>query len=158
METKMDQKYEELIALKGADGKINPHNVVKFALEHKDSALAADYEWDLQKAAYRDWLDTARRQIRLHVEIANATATVVRSFVSLSEDRKHGGGYRMIDDVIANEQWKMAMLRDALSELRRVRMKYQHLQELAGVFVEIDKLETRIAAQPAQKNEQGVPA
>jgi len=65
----------------------------------------------------------------------------MRAFVSLSADRVTGGGYRSLHSVLDNELLAAIMLRDALAELRRFRVKYNRLKSLAPVMAVIEKLE-----------------
>lgn len=126
---------QELAAVKGNGELLNPAAVVDWAQEHRDSALHKCFEWDDSAAGrqYRIW--QARSLIALHVVNVKGE----RKSVSLSIDRKGGGGYRDIDDVMRDPGLRNVMLQDALLELRRVKLKYQSVKELARVFDEIDK-------------------
>lgn len=136
-ETKAEQIQLELAQIQGNQELLNPSAVVEWAKKNPESALYSQFEWSDKKAGneYRLW--QARRLIALHI----VTVEGERKTVSLTIDRVKGGGYRQIEDVVRIPDLREKMLKEALSELRRVRTKYQNLQELASVFAEIDKLD-----------------
>lgn len=138
-----EQVRQEIEALRDKDGKTNPHTVVEWAKTNTDSALHSCFQWDKSKAAYEHWLETARRLIRIHV----ITPEGERNTVSLSIDRKAGGGYRSVADVLSTPNLYEIMLTDALTELNRVRAKYDRLKELKPVWQQVD----RIAAKSTRK-------
>lgn len=125
----------ELLALQDEEGILDPKGVVDWARKHKKSALHGAFTWDDAKAAdeYRIW--EARRLIRIHI----VTDDGEPEFVSLSIDRPGGGGYRSVSDVLSNRNLSDVMLRDALSDLERVRARYARVKELTSVWNEVDK-------------------
>jgi len=135
--TKTEQIEKELEALRLADGIIHAESVVEWAKDNPESALHSQFEWDDSKAAseYRVW--QARRVIAIYVKAEDGE----RKFVSLSIDRSKGGGYRDVEEVIANDDLRKILVKDALSEFKRVRAKYEHVKELAKVYEEIDRAE-----------------
>ena len=64
----------------------------------------------------------------------------------LSIDRKAGGGYRKMSDVLKAPDLREIMLADALAELERVQLKYARVEELARVWAEAAAVEQRIGA------------
>lgn len=142
---KAEKIAREVEALRRDDGLIVPEDVVRWAREHPDSALHSQFEWDDGKAAeaYRIW--QARRVIAVCVVAEDGE----RKLVSLSIDRR-GGGYRDVQDVIAKDELRKVLLRDALQELKRVRAKYEHIKELASVYAEIEKVDRQYVAQEHQ--------
>jgi hypothetical protein len=130
---------EELALVQGNKSILHPEQVVEWAKRNPESALYKQFEWDDAKAGadYRVW--QARRLIALHI----VTPEGERKTVSLTVDRKKGGGYRQIEDVVRIPALRETMLQDALKELHRVKTKYQHLTELAGVFKQIDAVEKK---------------
>src|SRR5436190_1724918 len=131
---------EELLALKRKDGLIVAEDGVRWAKSHKDSALHRALEWNNTKASHnwRVW------QIRQMIGIYIVSDTGRRTVVSLSIDRgKSGGGYRTIDDVLPHANLRETMLNDALAELDRVQHKYDHLNELASVWVAKENVRSR---------------
>lgn len=138
--TKTEQIAKELEELKRSNnGILYPEEVVAWAACHGESALHSQFEWDDGEAArqYRIW--QARRVIAVYVVSEDGN----RAAVSLVVDRSKGGGYRSVDDVIANEDLRKALIKDALMEFKRVKVKYEHVKELASVYEEIDKAEKK---------------
>lgn len=133
--TKAEQIASELEALRAASGLLLPEAVVEWARGHPESALHSQFEWDDAKAAQEHRVWQARRVIAVYVVADDGG----RKFVSLSIDRKGDGGYRDVQDVIADDELRKVLVRDALAELKRVKAKYEHIRELASVYSEIDK-------------------
>ena len=132
---------EELERIKGNKALLLAEDVVEWAKSHEDSALYSSIEWDDNKAAngYRIW--QVRRLIALHI----VSEPGVRKFVSLSIDRtKPHGGYRDIDEVIANDELRGVLLRDALHDFQRVSRKHEHLEEFAKVGAAINTIAAKI--------------
>ena len=131
--TKAEKIQQELEALR-SNGLLLPERVVEWAKAHPESALHSQFEWDDSEAAkaYRLW--QARKVIAVYVVAEDGQ----RKFVSLTIDRK-AGGYRAMEDVMKEEDLRKVLVRDALSEFKRVRAKYEHIRELASVYAEIDK-------------------
>jgi hypothetical protein len=144
--TKTDQIAQEIESLRRPDGLILAEEIVEWAREHPESALHSQFEWDDSEAAknYRLW--QARRVIAVYVMADDGG----RKLVSLTIDRK-SGGYRDVKDVIADDELRKVLIRDALDELRRVRAKYERLKELAAVFAEVEKVERTYAPGQSQQ-------
>jgi len=124
-----------------AGGFLKPEDIVRFA-KNKRTALHAYFEWDDTEAAQRYRLLQAKTIIRVVVQVVGDTGEKVRTFVSLSEDRGSGLGYRIITDVMDDEMLTEQLLVDAKAELAAFSRKYHTLKKLAqmtDVFVAIDK-------------------
>lgn len=136
MSERTDGISVELLKLKNEDGIINPAKAVDWARKHTKSQLHASLEWDDGVAAerYRVW------QVRALISVHIIDAEGGRRFVSLSIDRKHDGsnGYRSLEDIVARPDLREIMLKDALSELERIQMRYNKLTELAPVWAQAD--------------------
>lgn len=131
---------DELLALKDEDGLIVAEGAVEWAKANPTSALYLSLEWDNDKAAHEHRIWQVRRLISIHVVYDSGA----RQVVSLSIDRKQpGGGYRSIEDVLPNVDLRECMLADAVKELERVQLKYNHLHELADVWKAKDKVKRR---------------
>lgn len=124
---------------KRCGGVLKPEIVVEEA-RPKSSPIHNRFEWDDSAAAqhYRIW--QARMLIRVCVQKLPGIKTPVDVFVSLSSDRAKGDGYRIMTDVLSDEDMKAEMLSDAMAELEIFRIKYRRLKELAGVFAAISKV------------------
>lgn len=133
----------ELEALK-QKGVIAPHAVVD-AAKDPDSALHSCFTWDDSEAAHKYRLEEARRLLRVYVVEVQSGGKVVpaRAYVSLSSDRKSGGGYRAIVDVLSDADLKSQLLQDAFREFETFRQKYESVQELEPVFEAAKKVERK---------------
>lgn len=129
MSVRLDSLADELLALKNADGVINPTDVVRWARRNRRSHLHAHLTWDDEVAGerYRVW--QIRELIGIHILDAEGS----RRLVSLSIDRA-AGGYRPVADVIERPDLRDIMLSDALAELERVQRRYAQLTELQRVW------------------------
>lgn len=121
------------------DGLLHAAKVVAWAKTHRASALHRQFEWNNSKAATEFRLWQARRLIQLNIVTEDGTPQMV----SLSFDRPRGGGYREVGDVVSDKKLSEIMLADALSELQRIRAKYQHVRELTNVWTEVERVRTR---------------
>lgn len=132
---------DELLAIQSAseDGILHCHHVVEWARDHPNSALHSAIEWNNNAAAdaYRLW--QVRRLVQLYITSGDTAGQVV----SLSIDRKAGGGYRSVSDVAARPDLREVMLQDALDELERVQAKYQRVEALASVWREAETVRAR---------------
>ena len=144
---KLTSVQDELLYLcKKNKGVLNPHDIVEYA-ENPDTYLHSKFEWDDDKAAGEYRLEQARRIIRLEFEIIQNTDVAVgpvRLFVSLRDDRNKEGGYRLIENVVKDNDLRQAMIKEALMEFVRIRNKYSTLVELADIFTAIEKKEVLI--------------
>lgn len=126
----------ELLALQQqSDGNVlHVERVVVWARDNPESALHRNIEWDNEKAAdsYRLW--QVRKLVQIHIISQDGTPQMV----SLSVDRKAGGGYRSMTDVVGAPDLKAIMLQDALKELERIQIKYSRLEALTSVWAEAD--------------------
>jgi hypothetical protein len=141
-----DEVQEFLLGLARKHGEedvsfLNPHDVVD-AARPAESVIHDRFTWDDGLAAdhYRLW--EARQLIRVHVKIESAPGGKdyeTRVFVSLSSDRKNGGGYRIQAEVLSDAERRKELLADALRELRTFEAKYASLRELSKVISPIRK-------------------
>lgn len=138
-------------------GVVPPKAVVDFARNPK-TALHNEFVWDNSVAAERYRLDQARRILRVYVtyeipepehksvslNLVDSNTKVmprkVRGTVSLPSDRKNGGGYRWVEDVLNDSSLREEMLETAKQELATFRRKYKKLHELSEVHEAIDKV------------------
>jgi len=124
-------------------GLLQPEMVVESA-RPASSPLHSRFEWNNTVAGHQHRIWQARQLIRVSVEMIPGTEMETDVFVSLSPDReKESGGYRMMADVLSDEQRRAQMFSDALAELESFRERYKQLKELAQVFDAISKLHRR---------------
>jgi hypothetical protein len=120
-------------------GIIQPSIVVAKARDAR-SPLHSCFEWDNSKAAEAFRLEQARGLIRTYVTVISEENHPQDVFVSLSTDRKTGGGYRILADVINDGDMKKILLKDALDEMIYFTNKYNRLQELSSVIEAMNKV------------------
>ena len=134
-----DRIAKELEKIRAANGGLdNPEAVVEWARKHETSALHTQFTWDDSEAAHKWRIEQARRVLRLQLVVLEEDTQAIRATISLSTDRRVGGGYRRIQDVLASDELTRQMLADALADLNATRRKYTALKALAGVWAAID--------------------
>lgn len=134
------EELKEIRAMNG--GTIPPRAVVNYARD-PSTRLHSRFTWDDSEAAeqYRLW--QARQVLRVYVNVEmpeRKNPVRVRPIVSLPSDRKAGNGYRMLADVMENEDYRLEMLDMAKRELSAFRKKYKTLSELSEVHNAIDSI------------------
>ena len=127
------------------DGVLNPGIVVDVARAPKN-ILHSRFTWDDTEAAekYRIW--QARQLISMVVTIMPNETKPVRAYVSLKDDRikidsEESGGYRLTVDVLNDNEMRVRMLKEAFTEFKYFREKYNHLKSLAPLFEAMEKIE-----------------
>lgn len=138
----VDQVRAELLAIKAAspDGLLHTQIAVDWANANPASALHQRLDWDNETAGNNWRLHQMRHLIEYHVVTESGAPEVI----SLQVDRSNGGGYRGIAE--ARVDMADIMMREALRDLRRVRMRYGHIKKLQKVWKEIDGLQPKEAA------------
>jgi hypothetical protein len=136
---------KELQRLKRAD-KLLPDAVVK-AARNPSNPLHDQFEWDDKVAGHKYRLWQARVLISSVTIVRDEKAEKpVPVFVSLMRDRvDEGGGYRALEEVLADEQMRGELLATALHELKAFQHRYHVYRELAGIFAEVAKLDAKIS-------------
>lgn len=135
---------DEYLAIKGNREAVTADEIVRWAAINKESDWHNKLEWNDERAGHSFRVWQVRQLLAIHIKKEN-----VREIISLSIDRKTGGGYRLIDEVVASAPLRQIMINDALAELVRVRDKHRHLSEFAKVWAEIDLMADSI--KPEQK-------
>lgn len=126
--------YKELDEIrKDHNGRLLAPDVLTVAESHS-SALHWAFTWDDTKAGRLWRLHQARALIRTAVTILASESEPVRTYVSLQQDRRNGGGYRATAEVLTEEESRARLLDDALRDLKAFERRYRCLQELAKVF------------------------
>jgi hypothetical protein len=125
---------------KSNKGVLMPEHVVN-AARSKSSPLHSQFEWSDTKAAHQFRISQARALIRVYVTMFDAGGSKEsRVYVSLTNDRAAGGGYRAMVDVLGDAGLREKLLDDALSDMLFFKKKYMALSELAIVFEAMDKV------------------
>lgn len=130
MESKITAELKKIAAKHG--GKLYPRDVVDEARE-ESSPLHKSFEWNDCAAAEQWRIEQARRLIQISVTVLDGTKEPIRAFVSLTTDRKDGGGYFPVEAVLSNKKQTEQMLKDAAAELKLFTLKYNTIQELTEV-------------------------
>lgn len=139
---------DELLYIKSQnnEGFLNPKEIVQFAKDPQ-TKLHSSFEWDDTKAAKEYRLYQARHIIRLvfsNVVSINGEEKEENLFFSLQDDRTENKGYRLIYDIMEDDELREKLLNEALNELIRIKNKYKKLTELAKIFNEIEKYKISI--------------
>ena len=142
------KRLQELENIKAAHGGIlKPEAVVEYARD-PNTALHSVFDWDDGSAADKYRLIQARSIIRVMVAPVEGMEEPVRVNVSIMEDRRQpGGGYRSLEQAMADPDTRRAVLRTAMIELTAFRKRYKALNELADVFASIEEAEGRLQLQ-----------
>lgn len=136
--SKNDAVLGELLKLKRA-GLLLPEDVVE-AAKPETSPLHTYFEWDDSEAAHRYRIWQARMLINTRVIYLRNDTEPIRAFVSLSEDRAEGDGYRELVAVLQNADRRQQLLKDAFNEFSVFEEKYNRLKELGTIFAEAKKV------------------
>lgn len=133
----------ELVRINKENGGLGAAEKVVEEARDEKSPLHNSFEWDNTIAGHKWRVQQARWLLAVYVEPVEGSNEPVRTFVSLTTDRRNGGGYRMLADVREDEAMFQQMLDDAMAELRVFRRKYAALKALQPLFETIDEIETR---------------
>ena len=130
MESKITAELKKIAAKHG--GKLYPRDVVEEA-RNPESPLHKSFEWDDTAAAEQWRIEQARRLIQVSVTVLEGSKEPIRAFVSLTTDRKDGGGYLLVEKVLSSKKQTEQMLKDAAAELQLFTLKYNTIKELTEV-------------------------
>lgn len=130
MESKITAELKRIAAKH--KGRLLPRVVVDEA-RNESSPLHNSFEWNDSIAGEQWRIEQARRLIQVSVIVLDGHNEPVRAFVSLTTDRKDGGGYLLVQNVLSNKKRREQMLRDAAAELEFFTAKFNTIQELAEV-------------------------
>lgn len=137
MASKISQELQKLKQLAEAKGeRLLPEAVVE-AAKSKDSPLHSSFEWEDSVAAHKYRLWQARQLI---VTVHYEENPRQHYFVSLKSDRKEGGGYRTVVEVLDDDDLRIELLEDAKGDMLIFKKKYSRLKELAEVFAAMEKI------------------
>ena len=130
--------FEELDATVG----LSAESVVNVSRD-ENAPLHNEFEWD-DEIAGEEWRKhQARRMISnltITMEIDNKEPVMVRAYMSLDRNESK---FDSIGTILTNEKKTTSLLNLAMKELISFERKYATLEELAGVFKEIDKLKEK---------------
>lgn len=146
----------ETIRQRNAEKLLKVADVVEFAKDPA-TALHKQFTWDNSRAAHQHRLDQARGIIqRFWVIIEeNGKAVDAPVWVSIDEDRREGGGYRLFDEVRIDPVQHQLCLNTALRELEPWRKRYESIKALAPVFKALDRVAKPEKAGKARHGDEG---
>ena len=124
-----------LARIQAKHGGVTAELVVKDA-QAKSSPLHGGFEWDDKRAAHLHRLQEARsiiRSIVVHHPTTESDERRVRAFVHVNEE------YEDVVTVLSVADKREVFLAQALAEAKAWRCRYEHLEELAGVFAALEK-------------------
>lgn len=128
--TKMELKKRAIAACKNSKGKLTPDAVIE-AAKDPTSILHGEFEWDVNKAAYSAWTETARRLIReVQLVVEYQDVRIVAPFY-ISDNSSDDSSYVETTRVAK----KNAAAKRALSdEIARIKGSVHRAMSMAAVF------------------------
>jgi hypothetical protein len=138
--------HEQLAALEDRQGRLTADLVVKEAKAHKNSPLGQAFEWRIQKAAEKNWLDTARSLIADYKIVWRKHHYTIEVPVYVKDPRIPGNvqGYVNIARLKSDRE---AALETLEYEFQRVAAHLERARAVAhglGLEDEIDELIRRV--------------
>lgn len=129
---------EELQRVEAKEG--TPRRIYKWALKHKDSHLYAYLKrsgaFDPKRAMEEYGVVVISRLVvrcKIIYAVSDKETLKIREYVSLKSDRQNGGGYRRVEDVLADKDLTLALVRTLRSEMRALARKYEVIKHIASV-------------------------
>jgi len=141
----------ELEIIEGGTGLLRPADVVEFA-RNPETTLHNHFTWNDEEAARQHRLNQARKIIRVCYEPLPANNVPHPVYISLYEDRYTGAGYRRFDTVMQVLDMRTIYMNEALRELQSWKRRFNHLEEFARIFDEIDKFGGKQEIVPVSKD------
>lgn len=132
---------EELDRIYKKNGTLDPSDIVEES-KSETAPLHDCFEWDDKVAADKYRIEQAGCLVRCIVttmESKEKEPVKVRAFVHTKSN------YTPIEVVVGKPEMMESLLKTAISELNSFQKKYSNLQELSGVFGEIQRLNEAIA-------------
>lgn len=155
---KMDHLKTELEAIRLKNGGLLTEEAILNVAKAKSHPLHSEFTWDNTAAAKLWRLEEARRLIRsvyITLESPKHAPVSVRAYASLPSDREAAGGYRAIQDVLADKDLRKELLAAALSELEAFKRRYSNLAQLAPVFIALETVKTKQAVKVRKPESKG---
>jgi len=139
-------------------GRITPEAVVADARK-KSSPLHSEFEWDLKKAAYKHWIEHARKLITLHVEVKTIHSQIsVVGYVRDPRAKQSEPGYLSVEKVSTDEELarevlvqEFARVRDLLNRVRELAKAFELSHELDLMISQVAGLRDRVMNMPEQR-------
>jgi hypothetical protein len=135
------EKTNYIRTLADASGYIEPSRLVDVARE-PDNILHDEFEWDVQRAAEEQWIDQARRLIRLvRVEIT-VEHREIRAVGYVIDPDRPPTSRRYVDLTVAarNREQAHEIIRDEMSRITAAVRRAQAIAMVLGLEDELDRL------------------
>ena len=154
MKQQLKDELDALAAMtKKAGHPLRREDVVDWAAANQGSSLHAEiFSEDDSEAARQRRLFLAGQLIRIYVRSIPQVNRPVRAFCHLPSDK---AGYRNVEDVMSNPNFRGEVLNEALSRMGNIRQSYAHLRELDVFFAPLDGLIAAFRQELLQKSEAG---
>jgi hypothetical protein len=115
--TKIELKKQAIAACKDARGRVTTAAVIEAARD-SSSVLHAEFEWDLEKAAYQSWTETARRLIREVQLIVDYQDVRVVAPYYVSDQSKDEPAYVETSKIARKHAFAQRALSDELARIK----------------------------------------
>lgn len=151
---KEERKFLERLT-KSRGGMLMVDDVLDAAKDPR-CVLHKHFQWDDTKAAENYRRMQARQLIqKCTVTVEKAPDIPIRAFVSLAPDQAAGGGYRMMVDVLSDDDMKAQLLHEMQVTLVKWK-KQMHLldRETAAIIDALDGVLTKTIVSKRMKNDQ----
>ena len=148
--------HQEIERLRGRNGgKLTCEQLVKAASARRNP-LHREFEWDDTKAAHQFRLRQAREILNglvvFHDPEKKVSSRVYDGlFIATPERMRHIKQYRPLSELLSDPETRDVLLQRALGELTRIQKAYRNLEELAQVFLEVEKAKRKV--KPTRKRE-----
>jgi len=145
-----EQYKDELLSIKNdsKDGKLYVPEVEQWARKNSNSALHHYLEWDNERAGQ----EYRYAQIRKLIHLVVVTPQRKHMLVNLMIDRVTGGGYRAVDEVMANRNLVREVEAECERELKRLYSKYGYIKKYNAVWRAIEE-QVLAQGRPANENQ-----
>lgn len=134
-------------------GRLTPASVLEYARDESTALWKVIDEaglWDDSVAAEQARLLFCQQVIiRVKVQVIDNDKPVsIRAYVNLMDERRKGGGYKLISDVANTEEGLERLYATALGELKAFRKKYALLKHLGPILSSIDSFLSEQGEEP----------
>ena len=123
-----------------AEGNLTAKALVD-ASRPENAPLHKEFEWDDSKAA-ESYREQQARHIINSIEIVREEKEPMRAFFNIQRSEPQ---YHHVMAIMREPDSRQALLETAFAELNACKRKYKGLKELANVFAELEKAESKIA-------------
>ena len=139
---KAERKFMEKLA-RAKGGTLLVDDVLNVARDPK-CILHKHFQWDDTKAAEAYRRAQARQLIqKCTVSIDKAPDVHIRAFVSLNADQTRGGGYRMMADVLSDEDLKSQLLHEMMVSVAKWKKQISLLdKETTAIINQLEDIVT----------------